>query len=161
MKRRSAFVLLTGSLMLAAAVVALAQEPQLTPVPEGQVAVRYFRPDGEYSGWGVHFWESFEKMKDGKAAGPKDKSDRPVADITWNKPLMPSGKDGYGAYWFVKASEFRNGKVNYILHKGDIKEQCGKDMAWFVETQGSEVFVNRGDCNTYFKAEDAIAARKK
>ncbi|HYS14428.1 MAG TPA: pullulanase-associated domain-containing protein [Burkholderiaceae bacterium] len=161
MQRRSFFALLAGFLMFGASLAASAQTPQLAPVPDGQVAVRYFRADGDYTGWGVHFWESFEKVKDGKVVGPKDKSDMPIGDIAWTKPMMPSGKDGFGAYWFVKVSEFRNGKINYIIHKGDTKEQCGKDIAWFVETQGKEVFVNNGDCNTYLKVDDAIAARKK
>jgi hypothetical protein len=149
------------SLQFAATGPALAQAPQLTPVPDGQVAIRYFRPDDNYVGWGVHLWESFEKVKEGKVVGSKEKSDMPIGDIVWTKPMMPTGKDGFGVYWFVKVNEFRNGKINYIIHKGDTKEQCGKDIAWFVETQGREVFVNNGDCNTYFKAEDAIAARKK
>lgn len=162
MKRRAALSALAGPLLLLAlGGIAFAQAPELTPVPEGQVAVRYFRPDGDYSGWGVHLWESFEKVKDGKVVGPKDKSDMPISDIAWTKPMMPTGKDGFGAYWFVKENEFRNGKINYIIHKGDTKEQCGKDIAWFVQTQGREVFVNSGDCETYFKAEDASRARKK
>jgi len=140
---------------------ASAQAPDVAKAPEGQIAVHYFRPDGDYASWGVHLWESFEKVKDGKVVGSKDKSDMPLGGISWSAPMMPTGKDGFGIYWFVKVSEFRNGKINYIIHKNDIKEQCGKDIAWFVETQGQEVFVNSGDCNTYFKAEDAINARKK
>ena len=103
----------------------------------------------------------FLDVKDGKVVGPKDKSDMPIGGISWGSPMMPTGKDGFGVYWFVKASEFRNGKVNYIIHKGDSKDQCAKDMFWFIETQGREAFINSGDCNIYFKVEDALAARKK
>lgn len=160
MKRRPALAAIAASLLFGASLAAFAQAPQLTPVPDGQVAVRYNRADDNYTGWGVHVWESFEKVKDGKVVGPKDKSDMPLSGVSWGTPMMPTGKDGFGVYWFVKASDFRNGKVNYIIHKGDSKEQCGKDIAFFVE-QGREVFVNNGDCNTYFKVDEAIAARKK
>jgi hypothetical protein len=78
--------------------------------------------------------------------------------ISWASPLMPSGKDGFGVYWQVKASEFRNGKYNYIIHKGDAKD-CTKDSVWF-NTQGSTIFINQGDCTAYFSVEDAVKARK-
>jgi hypothetical protein len=161
MNRRSLISLLAAITMTGLAASAGAQAPEVAKAPDGSVAIHYYRPAGDYDGWGTHLWESFEKVKDGKVVGPKDKSDMPIADIAWTKPMMPTGKDGFGVYWLVKVSEFRNGKINYIIHKGDTKEQCGKDIAWFVETQGREVFVNNGDCNTYFKAEDAVDARKK
>ena len=161
MNRRSLIALLAAITMAGLAASASAQAPDVAKVPDGSVAIHYWRPNGDYEQWGLHVWESFDKVKDGKVVGPKDKSDVPLSGVSWGTPMMPTGKDGFGVYWFVKANEFRNGKVNYIIHKGDSKEQCGKDIAWFVETQGREVFVNGGDCNTYFKAEDAINARKK
>jgi len=161
MKRRLLVTLFAAVTLSCLAVGAGVQAQEVAKVPDGSVAIHYFRAGGDYEQWGTHLWESFEKVKDGKVVGPKDKSDMPISDIAWTKPMMPTGKDGFGVYWFVKVSEFRNGKINYIIHKGDTKEQCGKDIAWFVETQGREVFVNSGDCNTYFKAEDAINARKK
>lgn len=161
MKRRLLVTLFAAVTLSCVAVSAGIQAQEVAKVPDGSVAIHYFRAGGDYDQWGTHLWESFEKVKDGKVVGPKDKSDMPISDIAWTKPMMPTGKDGFGVYWFVKISEFRNGKINYIIHKGDTKEQCGKDIAWFVETQGREVFVNSGDCNTYFKAEDAINARKK
>jgi hypothetical protein len=156
----SAGIALSCALGALAPSASRAQDAPVAAVPDGQVAIHYFRADGEYANWGVHLWESFEKVKEGKVTGSKEKSDMPIMDIAWTKPLPPTGKDGFGVYWFVKVNEFRNGKINYIIHKGDTKEQCGKDIAWFVETQGKEVFVNNGDCNTYFNAADAIKARK-
>jgi hypothetical protein len=152
--------MLLGALVLLAAFTASAQAPELVAVPEGKVALHYFRPDGNYSGWGLHVWSSFEKVSDGKVVGGKEKPDKPLPGVNWGQPMPPTGTDGYGAYWLLNLSDFSNGKINYIIHKGDAKEQCGKDIAWFVETQGKQVFVNRGDCNSYSKAEDAIAARK-
>lgn len=161
MNRRLFVNLFAAPLLVGVAALSGAHAQELVKVPDDSVAIRYFRPNGDYDGWGTHIWESFEKVKDGKVAGPKDKSDKPILDIAWTNPMKPTGKDSYGVYWIVKANEFRNGKVNYIIHKGDSKEQCGKDISWFIETQGREVFVNSGDCNTYFKAEDAVSARKK
>ncbi len=136
-----------------------AQAPQVAAVPDGMVSIHYFRPAGDYDGWGVHLWESFEKVENGKVVGGKSRSDTPLAGITWMAPMKPSGKDGFGVYWQVKADEFRNTKVNYIIHKGDTKDQCGKDMFWFLP-QGRQVFVNQGDCNIYFTLDEAMKARK-
>lgn len=132
--------------------------PDVVRVPDGMISLHYFRPDGAYDGWGVHFWESFEKVENGKVTGPKTKSDMPVLNIAWTAPMKPTGKDGFGLYWQLKADEFRNGKYNYIIHKGDSKD-CAKDSVWF-NTQGKQVFINQGDCTAYFSVEDAIKARK-
>lgn len=156
-------------LILAAAAAALAvglgaplaraqATPEVAKVPDGMVAIHYHRPDGSYDGWGVHLWESFEKVENGKIVAPKDKSDMPIAGISWSSPMMPTGKDGFGVYWQVKANEFRNGKYNYIIHKGDAKD-CTRDSVWF-NTQGNRIFINQGDCTAYFGADDAIKARK-
>jgi hypothetical protein len=161
MKRRLLVTLLTAFALTGLAAGAGAQAPDVAKVPADSIAIHYHRPGDDYAQWGVHLWESFDKIKDGKVVGPKDKSDMPIGGISWGTPMMPTGKDGFGVYWFVKANEFRNGKVNYIIHKGDSKDQCAKDMFWFIETQGREAFINSGDCNIYFKLEDAINARKK
>jgi Bacterial pullanase-associated domain len=160
MKRRE----LCGCIAAAAALLAASALPvqaaglQLAAVPDDSIALHYYRPDGNYEGWGVHFWESFEKVKDGKIVGGKDKSDMPIMEITWGSPMKPTGTDGFGLYWVVKANEFRNTKINYIIHRGDSKD-CTKDSAWFLP-QGRQVFINAGDCTAYFSADDAIKARK-
>lgn len=147
------------SLMLGVSGMARAQAPQVAAVPDGMVAIHYFRPAGDYDGWGVHLWESFERVADGKITGGKTRSDTPLPGVTWMAPMKPTGKDGFGVYWHVKADEFRNTKINYIIHKGDTKDQCGKDMFWFLP-QGRQVFVNQGDCNIYFTLDEAMKARK-
>jgi hypothetical protein len=138
---------------------AAAQTVETAKVPEGSVAIHYFRPAGDYEGWGVHLWESFEQTDGTKVTGGKQKSDAPLEGVSWMAPMKPTGKDGFGVYWHVKANEFRNKKINYIIHKGDTKDQCGKDMFWFPQ-QGNAVFVNQGDCNMYFSAAEALKARK-
>jgi hypothetical protein len=137
---------------------AQAQDVKAADVPADHIALHYYRPDGKYDGWGVHFWETFEKIEDGKITGPKSKSDMPIMDITWMNPMKPTGKDGFGVYWHVKANEFRNGKINYIIHRGDSKD-CVKDSTWMIG-QGRQVFINQGDCTAYFSLADALKARK-
>jgi hypothetical protein len=150
---------LAATLFAIAAPAAHAQAaPEVAKTPDGMVAIHYHRSDDNYTGWGVHLWESFEKVQDGKIVAPKNKSDMPIMAISWSSPLMPTGKDGFGVYWQVKADEFRNGKYNYIIHKGDSKD-CAKDSVWF-SNQGNTIFINQGDCTAYFSAEDAIKARK-
>jgi hypothetical protein len=138
---------------------ASAQAMETAKVAEGSISIHYFRPGSDYEGWGLHLWESFEATDGNQVTGGKSKSDAPLNGITWMAPMKPTGKDGFGVYWQAKASEFRNKKVNYIIHKGDTKDQCGKDMSWFVP-KGNAVFVNQGDCNMYFSAEEAVKARK-
>lgn len=137
---------------------ASAQAPEVTKLPDGMIAIHYYRPAGDYDGWGLHVWESYEKVTDGKVTGGKSKSDKPLDGVTWMAPMKPTGKDGWGVYWHIKADEFRNTKVNYIIHKGDTKDQGGKDMSWFLP-QGRQAFVIQGDTNIYFKLEDAMKAR--
>lgn len=160
MQRRSLFNLIYAvAVTVALGATAGASAQEVAKVPDGMVSIHYFRPAGDYDGWGVHLWESFEKVENGKITGGKSRSDTPLSGITWMAPMKPTGKDGFGVYWQVKADEFRNTKVNYIIHKGDTKDQCGKDMFWFLP-QGRQVFVNQGDCNIYFTAEEALKARK-
>ncbi|HEU0201938.1 MAG TPA: pullulanase-associated domain-containing protein [Burkholderiaceae bacterium] len=160
MKRRSLLTLLTAVTLTGLSAAAGAQAPEVAKVPDGSVAIHYYRPAGDYDGWGVHLWESFEKVDSGKIVGGKTRSDAPLQGISWMAPMKPTGKDGFGVYWHVKAEDFRNTKVNYIIHKGDTKDQCGKDMFWFLP-QGNQIFVNQGDCNIYFTVDEALKARKK
>lgn len=126
-------------------------------VPDGMISIHYHRKAGDYDGWGTHLWESYEKVENGKLGG-KTKSDKPLDGITWMAPMKPTGKDGFGVYWQVKADEFRNGKINYIVHKGDSKD-CPKDSTWMID-QGRQIFLNSGDCTAYFTADEALKARK-
>jgi len=129
-------------------------------LPEGKVAVHYHRADGSYDGWGLHVWESFQKKEEADDEfAPKENSDRPLKGVTWFKPVAQSGKDDFGVYWLLDAKEFDNGRVNYILHKGDNKDQCNKDMFWLIK-DSKELWVNSGDCKSYLTKDAALKARK-
>jgi hypothetical protein len=129
-------------------------------LPDGKVALHYFRPDGNYGGWGLHVWESFQKKEEaGDEFAEKPLSDRPLKGVNWGAPMQQSGKDDFGVYWLLDAKEFDNGRVNYIIHLGNAKDQCNKDMFWLIK-DSKELWVNSGDCKSYLKKEDALKARK-
>ena len=128
--------------------------------PEGKAALHYFRPDGNYNGWGLHVWESFQsKAEAGDEWAKKEMADRPLKGVNWFKPMPQTAKDDFGVYWLLDAKEFDNGRVNYIIHKGDVKDQCNKDMFWLIK-DSRDAYVNAGDCKVYLSKEEALKARK-
>jgi hypothetical protein len=130
-------------------------------MPEGMVALHYHRADGNYDGWNLHTWESFQSKSDaGDEFAKKQMNDRPLEGVTWFKPMPPTGKDTFGVYWFLKEKDFENGRVNYIIHKGDKKDQCNKDMFWVIK-EGKQAWVVSGDCKVYLNRVAAEAAQKK
>ncbi len=73
---------------------------------QGYVSVHYSRPDGDYSGWGLHLWG------DGLADG---------VGTEWASPRPPDGSDDFGVYWNVPIKD-ATVPVNFIIHKGDTKD---------------------------------------
>ncbi|GAA4259560.1 pullulanase-type alpha-1,6-glucosidase [Dactylosporangium darangshiense] len=97
----------------------------------GSVAVHYGRPDGDYSGWGLHLWG------DGLAPG---------TGTDWANPRPPDGVDAYGAYWHVPVSDPTK-PVNFIVHKGDVKDP-GPDQSVLPSTQG-EAWIRSTEATVY------------
>jgi len=152
--------LLVASGLAAVTALACPAAAEELKLPEGKVAIHYFRPDGSYDGWGLHVWESFQKKDEaGDEFAAKENSDRPLKGVTWFKPVAQSGKDDFGAYWLLDTKEFDNGRINYIIHKGDRKEQCNKDMFWLIK-DSKELWVNSGECKSYLTKDAALKARK-
>jgi hypothetical protein len=122
--------------------VSVAADCKDVPVADGQVGIHYNRPDGKYDDWGVHLWKS------------------PNIGITnWFIPKMPTGCDSFGMYWYVPLSKFGETKVvNYIIHKGDVKEQGGTDMS-FDANKGKEIWVNSGNPTIFMSKDDAVKAQ--
>jgi hypothetical protein len=163
MNRRSLFVVV-AALGIAAGLSSVvstssAQAPEIAKLPEGMVAIHYHRPAGDYKGWGLHVWKSSEKIADGRpVAGSDTEGHKPLVGVTWAEPMQPTGKDGFGIYWHLKADEFKNGKVNYIIHLANEKN-CPSDL-YFMSTQTKEIFVNQGECKYFTSAEEASKARR-
>lgn len=133
----------TLKLAMAAALLAGAAGAQAQAVPAGHAAINYNRCDNTYDGWGAHLW------KDGGI---------PVPGVEWQKPMPPTGKNEFGVYWHVKLDDFVKGRVNYIIHKGDSKEQGGRDMS-FDASATPQIWINGGDRKIYTSLEDARKAR--
>jgi hypothetical protein len=123
--------------------VAVGRPPAVPSLAEDKVAIRYRRPGGDYEGWGLHAWNE----------------DRTLPGITWDRPLEPTGRDDFGVYWLLDLRHFPDGKVRYIIHRGDRKEQCGKDMSWHVR-RGREAWVQADDCAIYHSREEAVLSRR-
>jgi len=152
--------LLTAAGLVAAAVLARPVAAEDFKAPEGKVVIHYNRPDGSYDGWGLHVWESFQKKEEaGDEWAAKELSDRPLKGVSWFKPVPQTGKDDFGVYWVLDAKEFANGRVNYIIHKGDKKEQANQDK-FFLIKDGADAYVNSGDTTVYQSKDAALKARK-
>jgi len=130
---------------LAASAIALPAAAQSAP-PEGKVQINYNRCDGNYEGWGVHLWKN---------------PGIPLPGIEWQKPLMPQGKNDFGVFWQADLAEFdSSGNVNYIVHKGDSKEQGGRDMKFDGKTV-KQIWVNSGDRKIYVSLDEAKKGREE
>ena len=119
--------------------------PTLAAPPDGMAAINYNRCDSDYRNWGVHL---FQRGPGGPA----------VPGVSWTNPMEPTGKNDFGVYWHTKLDNFPGGKVNYIIHSGDNKEQGGKDMQ-FDSGEAKEIWVNSGDRKIYTSLDDAKQGR--
>ena len=124
---------------------ALAPAMATSNPPAGSIAINYNRCDGDYANWGLHIWQR----------GPGGPA---VPGVTWHSPVEPSGKNDFGVFWHLKLESFPEGKVNYIIHKSDIKDQGGKDMA-FDGNATREIWVNSGDRKIYNSLDEAKKGR--
>jgi hypothetical protein len=126
-----------------------------------EIVLHYHRRDGDYQGWGLWAWESFEVPADLRVrGGRKADGDRPLAGVTWESPMPQAGADSFGAYWTMDERNFGNGRVNYVLHRGQTRDQDGHDMFWLAR-DSKEAWVNADDPAVYLSREEAEAARRK
>jgi hypothetical protein len=132
-------------LLALGALAALITAPALAQaLPDGKVGINYSRCDNNFDGWGIHLWKN---------------PGIPIPGVEWAKPLAPTGKNDFGVFWHVDQSEFgSSGDVNYIIHKGETKDQGGKDMKFSSKTS-REVWINGGDRKVYSSLDDAKKAR--
>ncbi|MEU9101555.1 pullulanase-type alpha-1,6-glucosidase [Streptomyces sp. NPDC048361] len=94
------------------------------PQDTSKVVLHYYRPDGDYEGWGLHTWTG--------AATPTD----------WSKPLAPTGRDAYGVTFEVPLAQGAT-TLSYILHKGDHKD-LPDDQSLDIAASGDEVWLLAG-----------------
>ncbi|MYQ85741.1 MULTISPECIES: pullulanase-type alpha-1,6-glucosidase [unclassified Streptomyces] len=91
------------------------------PQDTTKAVLHYYRPDGDYDGWGLHTW-----------TGAKDPTD-------WARPLQPAKKDASGVTFEVPLTDGAT-SLSYILHKGDEKD-LPSDQSLDLTTYGHEVWT--------------------
>ncbi|MFG3283755.1 pullulanase-type alpha-1,6-glucosidase [Streptomyces sp. NPDC048111] len=94
------------------------------PQDTSKAVLHYYRPDGDYDGWGLHTWTG--------AAAPTD----------WAKPLRPTGRDAYGVTFEVPLAPGAT-SLSYILHNGDQKD-LPNDQSLDLATFGHETWLLAG-----------------
>ena len=104
---------------------------------QGYVELRYHRPDGVYTGWGLHLW--------GDAIDPTEATE-------WAAPKLPDRIDDYGAHWLVRIQDATKA-VNFIVHKGDEKDTA-EDRS-FLPNEKPSVWLQSGDSTVYGTRGDA------
>ncbi|XVQ82384.1 pullulanase-type alpha-1,6-glucosidase [Microbispora siamensis] len=86
--------------------------------------LHYRRADGDYDGWGLHFW--------GDASG----------SVEWGDPLKPAGTDAFGVYFEVPLKQDAK-TLGWVIHKGDVKDQQA-DQALDLGVTGHEAWKLSG-----------------
>ena len=130
--------------LIGAFVVAMATSAFAAPAPAPElkdpITISYHRCDKVYANWGVHLWED---------------PNMPLEDIEWSHPMMPTATSPLWISWQRASAEFGGKKhVNYIIHRGDIKEQGGKDMNFDGRTVKS-IWVVNNDRTIYTSQAEA------
>lgn len=96
-----------------------------SPLPftltETQAAIFYHRPDGDYTGWGLHLWNG------GSCTALADNA---VNNITWDNPMAPSGIDSERGAYFILDLNQPGGCINFIVHSGDNKALAMPIWSW-------------------------------
>ncbi|GAA2668704.1 hypothetical protein Apa02nite_047680 [Actinoplanes palleronii] len=95
----------TTAILLRAGDRRVHQVPAAPPPDPGFAVLHYRRPDGDYSGWGLHVWEGV-----------------PIKGKTlWGTPLEPADFDAYGAVFRVPLKPDAVG-LRYVLHQAERKD---------------------------------------
>ncbi len=107
------------------------------PIEDGMVRIHYFRPKGDFDGWGLHVW------------GDTDEK------VEWSSPLPVTGEDPYGAWWDVHATEEAK-EIGFIVHKGDTKDP-GPDMFLRPAERGREIWLVSGSAEIFTAPPDVAS----
>jgi hypothetical protein len=119
------------SLLLGAAL------PVFTQAPAGDVRIHYFRPDGNYSGWGLYAWNAA------------------TATYSWcSSQVAQTGTDSFGVYFDVPVTPTAGtpaGQLGFILNNcanGQIKDP-GPNQSLQV-TEYSQGWVVSGNTTVFY-----------
>jgi glycosidase len=122
------------------------------PEPTGPATpyalIHYQRPAGDYGDhttgnssdfWGLHLW--------GNAIDPAEATD-------WTSPKPFLGEDEYGRFAFVRLADDTQA-VNFIVHKGDLKDPDNSPDRSFVPVTTPEIWLRQGDVTIYTSQAEA------
>jgi glycosidase len=110
--------------------------------------IHYNRPAGDYGDhttgdfndfWGLHLW--------GNAIDPAE-----ATEGTSPKPFL--GEDEYGRFAFVRLADDTQ-PVNFIVHKGDLKDPGDSPDRSFVPAATPEIWLREGDVTIYTSQSEA------
>jgi hypothetical protein len=96
------------------------------------VRLHYQRSAGDYDGWGLHVWGEFLDLG---------------REVSWDKPLLPKGRDGFGIYFDIPVKPGAS-HVYFILHQENIKN-FSKDIKWVMVSHGPEIWQLEDDGTIY------------
>lgn len=111
-------------------------------VPENTVRLHYNRSGNDYAGWGLHAWGTDVDFK---------------KEVSWERPLPPSGRDDFGIYFDIPIRPDSNAEVGFIIHLGDEKN-VAKNMHLFPSIHGHEVWQLEGD-SVIYKTKPNLSAK--
>ncbi len=117
----------------ASAVVGESAPPPPPGATRDYAVVHYTRADGDYDGWGVHFWGDIDPAE--------------LEQITWQTPRMLVGEDDYGRFAWVKLVPGA-ASVGFIVHNGDTKDPPDLDR-FFNPSTNPEIWVKEGAATIY------------
>lgn len=101
------------------------------PYANGFARIHYYRPDGNYSSWGLHLW--------GSAIDPSEAT-------SWASPKSFNGSDGFGAVTSIALSDASQA-VWFIIHQGNTKD-TPNDRS-FIPANASDIWLIQGDSTVY------------
>ncbi len=119
-------------------VTALVGKKPVEPPPPGYAVIHYYRPAGDYDGWGLHLW--------GDAIDPSEATD-------WATPKLPNGEDAYGKFFWIKLADPTK-PVNFIIHKGDDKD-TPNDRS-FVPAGAREIWLKQDSATNFASSAAAL-----
>ncbi|MFN8443846.1 MAG: pullulanase-type alpha-1,6-glucosidase [Caldilineaceae bacterium] len=104
--------------------------------------IHYQRSDNAYGDettgnsadfWGLHLWGDAIDSSEG---------------TTWTTPKPFLGEDAYGRFAWIKLQN-ASADVNFIVHKGDVKDGTQADRKFNPATDGPEIWLKQDDGNFY------------
>ena len=115
-----------------------------SPIPTGDARIHYYRPDGNYTGWGLYAWNAT------------------TVSYSWcSSEVAIAGVDGYGVYFDLPVSQTAGspaGQLGFIINNCDAGGTKDPGPNQYLQiTQYTEAWIISGDTNVYTTAPNVSA----